>query len=236
MALSGSAFGAWWLWSSSGHRAGVSVSELNALSSVLTAMVMANCWKNWPVMPGMNALGTNTAASTSEIPRMALPTSDIAARVASRGSIPFARFASTASTTTIASSTTMPMASTMPNRVSVLSENPTASITASVPTSATGTASIGISAARQFWRNTMTTMNTRTNASTSVWTTASIDSCTNPVVSKAIVYSIPSGNRSFFNSSIRFLTRSAVWRAFAPGSVYTARPTAGSRSRNEDES
>ena len=65
----------------------------------------------------------------------------------------------------------------------------------------------------------MTTMNTSTNASASVWITDSIDSCTNPVVSNPIVYSIPSGNRSVRSSAIRFLTRSAVSRAFAPGRV-----------------
>ena len=45
-------------------------------------------------------------------------------------------------------------------------------MTASVPTSDTGTASIGISAARQFWRKTSTTTNTSRIASNSVWTTS----------------------------------------------------------------
>ena len=47
---------------------------------------------------------------------------------------------STFSTTTIASSTTMPMARTMANREMVLALNPSASRTANVPISETGTA------------------------------------------------------------------------------------------------
>ena len=45
--------------------AGLSVSELKAEISVETAMVKANCRKNCPVMPRMNAQGTNTALRTS---------------------------------------------------------------------------------------------------------------------------------------------------------------------------
>ncbi|MNJ05764.1 hypothetical protein D3C73_1673110 [compost metagenome] len=51
---------------------------------------------------------------------------------------------STFSTTTMASSTRMPMARTMPNSVSTLTEKPSASITAKVPISATGTTRVGI--------------------------------------------------------------------------------------------
>ena len=45
--------------------AGLSVSELNAEITVETAMVSANCRKNCPVTPLMNAHGMNTALSTS---------------------------------------------------------------------------------------------------------------------------------------------------------------------------
>ena len=44
--------------------AGLSVSELNAEMTVETAIVTANWRKNCPVMPLMNAHGTNTAHST----------------------------------------------------------------------------------------------------------------------------------------------------------------------------
>ena len=47
----------------------------------------------------------------------------------------------------------------------------------------TGTSIIGISVARQSWRNTSTTMNTRTKASKSVLYTSCTDSSMNTVVS-----------------------------------------------------
>ncbi len=50
------------------------------------AMVSANWLYNWPVMPGMNAAGTKTAISTSEVAMMGPATSSIAfsaARLAS---------------------------------------------------------------------------------------------------------------------------------------------------------
>ena len=56
---------------------------------------------------------------------------------------------STASTTTMASSTTRPIASTRPNSDSVLMEKPNSGKKTNVPISETGTASSGISVARQ---------------------------------------------------------------------------------------
>src|SRR4051794_34869458 len=44
--------------------AGLSVSELNAEITVETEIVSANCRKNCPMMPVMNAQGMNTALST----------------------------------------------------------------------------------------------------------------------------------------------------------------------------
>ena len=56
-------------------------------------------------------------------------------------------------------------------------------MTAKVPTMATGTATSGMSVARQFCRNTSTTMATRIIASRSVLPTSTIDSWMNGVVS-----------------------------------------------------
>ena len=77
----------------------------------------------------------------------------------------------------------MPMASTIPNNDRLFSEKPSIAMNANVPTSATGTATIGISVARQFCKKIRTTRKTRTKASTSVLTTSWIDSSTNTVVS-----------------------------------------------------
>ena len=146
-------------------------------------MVRANWRKNWPVMPVMNAHGMNTALSTRPMATTGPDTCCMAASVAPRGDWPCSMWCSTASTTTMASSTTMPMANTRPNSVKLFRLNPIAAMTANVPTTATGTATSGISAERQFWRNTSTTTATRTTASKSVSKTSRIDSLMNGVVS-----------------------------------------------------
>ncbi len=91
-------------------------------------------------------MGMNTAVSTRVMPMMAPVISFMALSVASRGDRPSSAMRrSTFSTTTMASSTMMPMASTMPNMVSTLMEKPATSITAKVPSSATGATMAGIS-------------------------------------------------------------------------------------------
>ena len=62
-------------------------------------------------------------------------------------------------------------------------EKPNSGKTAKVPTSDTGTASSGISVARQPCRKTKTTMMTRMRASTSVFTISPMPSVTASVVS-----------------------------------------------------
>ena len=52
---------------SSAESAGLSVSALNAEISTDIAIVTANCWYIRPVIPGMNAVGMNTAARMSAI-------------------------------------------------------------------------------------------------------------------------------------------------------------------------
>jgi len=88
---------------------------------------------------------------------------------------------STFSTTTIASSTTMPIASTKPKSDRALIPKPSMCMTAKVPTSETGTAASGIKLARQVCRNSTTTITTSRIASSSVSTTALIESRTNTV-------------------------------------------------------
>ena len=80
----------------------------------------------------------------------------------------------------MASSTTMPMASTSPNSDSELKVMPTAAMTAKVPISDTGMATIGMIAARHVCRKRMTTRTTST-ASHNVLMTSSIDAWMNSV-------------------------------------------------------
>jgi hypothetical protein len=156
--------------------AGLRVSELKALMMVETAMVRANCRKNEPVMPLMKAQGTKTALRTSPTAMTGPETPSMALIVAARGASPCSMWCSTASTTTMASSTTMPMASTSPNSVRLFRLKPIAAMAANVPMMATGTATSGIRAERQFCRNTSTTRATRMMASRRVLTTSWIDS------------------------------------------------------------
>ena len=101
-------------------------------------------------MPSINAVGMNTLESTSTIAISAPCTCVIAFFVASFASRPSHILRSTFSTTTIASSTTMPIASTKPKSERLLIENPNRYIKKNVPTSETGIAKSGITAARQF--------------------------------------------------------------------------------------
>ena len=171
--------------SSTEQSAGLRLSALIAEITIETDTATANCWNSWPLMPGMKATGTNTDRSTSVIAMIGATISPIAFLVASLaercGSSSITR--STFSTTTIASSTTMPIARTRASSETVLALKPIASITAKVPISETGTAMIGISVVLSLPRNRNTTIATRTNASTRVWTTSSMLVFTNTVVS-----------------------------------------------------
>ena len=121
----------------------------------------------------MNDTGINTADITSVMAMMAPPISPMAASVASMAlRCSSCILACTASTTTMALSTTMPMASTSANSVSRLMLKPIICMKNSVPTSATGTASAGISVERQSCKNRNTITNTSKNASTSVRSTS----------------------------------------------------------------
>ena len=105
-------------------------------------------------MPGRNAAGMNTDAITSTTATSEPPISFIDLIVASLGPRwNSAMLRSTFSTTTIASSTTMPMASTRPNNVSRLIEKPSASMPASVVTSATTIATVQMIVVRKLCRN-----------------------------------------------------------------------------------
>ena len=147
-----------------------------AEKTVETAIVTANCRKKRPVIPLMNAQGTNTAQSTRAMAMIGPVTSVMAFRAASRGGRPCSSQRSTFSTTTIASSTTMPIASTSPNSEILFKLKPTAAMAAKVPMMATGTAIMGISTLRQFCRKASTTRPTRPTASNKVLTTSATDS------------------------------------------------------------
>ncbi len=106
------------------HRAGDSVSALNAEISIAAMIVTANCWNSTPEIPAMKPTGPKTESSTSVMAMIGAVTCVIAFLAASAGessgSSSITR--STFSTTTIASSTTIPMASTIASSETVLAE------------------------------------------------------------------------------------------------------------------
>ena len=137
-----------------------------------------------PTDPPKKAIGTKTAESTSAMPTSAPVICFIDLRVADLGGSPSSLMTrSTFSTTTMASSTRSPMASTRPNMVRVLMVKPKAASTPNVPSSTTGTAMVGMSVARKFWRKRNITRKTSAIASASVFTTSSMEIRTKGVVS-----------------------------------------------------
>ena len=68
--------------------AGLNESELKAENMNENTIVIANWLYSLPVIPGMNATGTNTAARTRVIVTIGVVISAIAARVASSGARP----------------------------------------------------------------------------------------------------------------------------------------------------
>ncbi len=159
------------------------VSALIAEMIVETAIVTANCRKNWPVMPPKKQHGTNTELSARVMARIGPVISSMALIVAVRASYPFAIIRSVFSSTTIASSTTMPMASTRPKSVRLFRVKPIAAITANVPIKETGTSIIGRIMVFQSCKNTSTTRPTMNTASSKVLNTSPTDSAMNLVVS-----------------------------------------------------
>ena len=206
--------------------AGVRINATSTESTIDDTMVIENWRKITPVEPLKNAIGRNTADRTRPMPTSAPLISSIDFLAASLGLSPSSWIRrSTFSTTTIASSTSRPIASTMPNKVSVLIVNPASWSTASEPSSTTGTAIVGISVARKFWRNRNITRKTRTIASTSVWMTCSTDSFTNVELSTGKATLTSGGNCL----AIRFtsaLTSLTVSSALAPGASFTPKPAA----------
>ena len=117
-------------------------------------MVIANCLYSIPVVPPMNAAGTNTLANTSTVAMIGPETSAMAVSVASIGFMAKSLILrSTFSTTTMASSTTNPIASTNPNNVRMLMEKSRSSIPINVPVKATTIAEQAIAVDLKLCRN-----------------------------------------------------------------------------------
>ncbi len=145
-------------------------------------------------MPPIKVVGINTANSTNTTP-ITGPTSSLIAFVTASRAVyfPVSMYRDEFSTTMIASSTTMAIARINPNNVNVLTENPNAPMTASVPINETGILRQGMITARKFWRKRKITRTTRAVVSRKVTKTSSIEALMTSVVSRVTPYSTPCG-------------------------------------------
>ena len=132
-------------------------SSVNATKSEMrtaTVMVSPNWRKNWPVIPCMNATGTNTATSVNVVAITASAISWVPSLAACAGGSPRSSRRVMDSRTTTASSMRRPIASESASSVSWLMENPIAYIANSVPTTEVGRARAEMSVPRRSSRNT----------------------------------------------------------------------------------
>ena len=88
---------------------GSSVKLMNRLTRTATATVTPNWKKKRPMMPLMNAIGTNTATIANVVAITASPISSVPSRAAVMWSLPSDRWRTMFSRTTIASSIRRPM-------------------------------------------------------------------------------------------------------------------------------
>ena len=105
---------------------GSSVKLTNSDTSTATATVTPNWKKKRPMMPLMNAIGTNTATIANVVAITARPISSVPSRAAVAWSLPMPRWRTMFSRTTIASSISRPMHSDSAISVRKLSVKPNA--------------------------------------------------------------------------------------------------------------
>ncbi len=175
--------------------AGTTVSATTDDRTTAMASVKPNSRNSPPSCPGRNDRGTNTAASVADVVTTAKNTCCVPSTAAARGPMPSLRRRTMFSSTTMASSTTSPVASTSARSVRMLTENPASQIAATVPISATGSVTAGISVARMSVRNSQMIATTSTVAISSVDTTSSMAPRTK-VASSDVTDSVTSGGRS----------------------------------------
>lgn len=131
------------------------------------------------------------------------------------------------SSTTIASSTTKPVATMSAISDRLFSEKPSRYIAPNVPTIEIGTATLGISVARQLRRNRNTTITTRLTAMMSVCSVSASDARIVRERSSTGVTWMSAGSAAVSCGSAAF-TRSIVSMMFAPGERYRITSTARS--------
>jgi len=142
------------------------------------AAVQPNWTKNLPAMPGMKAVGRNTAIRVKVVAITARPISSAASSAACNGLLPMRMWRTMFSLSTIASSTRMPTTSDSASSVTTLSVKPSRYIAAKVGMIDSGSATAATKVARQSRRKNQTTITARTAPSSSSHMLPSKLSCT----------------------------------------------------------
>ena len=132
---------------------GSSVKLTNSDTSTATATVTPNWKKKRPMMPLMNAIGTNTATIANVVAITARPISSVPSRAAVLWSLPMPRWRTMFSRTTMASSMRRPMHSDSAISVRKLSVKPNAYSAMNVAITAIGSVRPVMIVLRQLCRN-----------------------------------------------------------------------------------
>jgi len=205
---------------------GVSVSDTTSEIRMATASVTANSWNRRPTTSPMNSSGISTAISDTVSDTRVKPISAAPLSAACIGDSPISRWRAMFSSMTMASSTTKPVAMVSAIRLRLFTEKPARYMTPKVPTSDSGTATLGISVAGRLRRNRKVTMTTSATANTSSFCTSRTEARMDSVRSVSTATSTAAGSVAVsWGSSAR--TRSATSMTLAPGWRWMFTSTAG---------
>ena len=193
---------------------------------IATDSVTANSRKSRPMIPPMKRIGMKTATSDTLMETTVKATSRAPTSAASIGAMPFSMWRDTFSSTTIASSTTKPVAIVSAINDRLFRLNPARYMTPNVPISDTGTATLGMSAARTLRRNRNTTTITSVMAMMSVRSTSRSDARIPGVRSIITFMSIAAGIDACSCGSTS-CTRSSVSMMLAFGCLFRINNTDG---------
>ena len=173
---------------------GSRVKDTNSDTRTANATVRPNWKKKRPMMPFMNATGTNTAMIDIDVASTARPISSVPLRAASKWSSPCSRCRTMFSRTTMASSMSSPIASERAISVSMFSVMLRKYMTMNAEMTEMGSVRPVMTVDRQELRN-RKTMNTVSRApSTSVIWTSATASRMKFEVSRTIWISTPAGS------------------------------------------
>ncbi len=206
---------------------GSSVKATKSETSTAAETVRPNWRKNWPMMPLMNATGTNTATMVSVVARTLSAISSVPRRAASRGGSPRSRCLKMFSRTTTASSMSRPMASERPRSVIMFSVKPSTYMRKNVAMTLVGSANALMMVDRRSSMKIRMMRMAIAPPKTMAVSTSSAFSRMYSELSRMIASFIPAGN-AFSSTARRSRTASAMATVLRPDCFTTSNETASS--------